>query len=316
MIRFANILTTTDFSDASRPANFQAAQLAKRFDSRLHLLAVALTPDLMPAYPLFTTRRDTGAFYEDVEQQGRERLQSLAAELEIDADKLVIEFRLGGFAAPEILEYAKDCDADLIVMGTHGRRGFRRFLVGSVAAEVVRKAPCPVATFRPDSSETGSPERILAAVDLSDISASVIEHAVALAAGNQASLDLLHVIATPPLPVYYEMGAPAVYYQNLSEIQQQSRAALEQLLGECEHTGLATEVHVTEGGPIDQILALAERKASDLVVVGSRGLTGLSRVLLGSVAEAVVRTADCPVFTVHPREQHDAGDDQQQSAEG
>jgi nucleotide-binding universal stress UspA family protein len=205
-------------------------------------------------------------------------------------------------AAPAILRYAKDHDVDLIVMGTHGRRGVRRVLMGSVTEEVVRLSECPV--FTVGGHETcdadWSIRRIVAPVDLSDHAPRTERHAAALAAVYGARLDLLYVIDEGMLPV----GAfPIVGTAHVSPDEAERRAQdvlerhatdLEKNFSTIGDVGAVVRI----GRPASEIATFAKEHEADLVVVGTHGRSGVERLLMGSVAEQVIRTAPCPAFTV------------------
>jgi len=148
MISLERILVPTDFSDHSRQAIKYACELAKRFGAELHLLHVV--------QPL-TTHVSYGPPIPDAEllpreQPAREVLDALA-EPGLDDVSRVERSVLTGTPFVEIVRCAKHKDANLIVMGTHGRTGLVHALIGSVAEKVVRKAPCPVLTVRPDGHQ-------------------------------------------------------------------------------------------------------------------------------------------------------------------
>jgi nucleotide-binding universal stress UspA family protein len=148
MIRLSNILLPTDFSDASLTATRYAVQLAKRFSSRLHVLHVIEDPvvylPMFESYPLPSR--------EEFELYAQTRLDNWI--VEDDADHLdQITHWVHGTPFLEILKYAKEESADMIVLGTHGRGLAAHLLLGSVAERIVRKAPCPVLTVRPEGHQ-------------------------------------------------------------------------------------------------------------------------------------------------------------------
>lgn len=299
MIAIHKVLIPTDLSDGSRQASLRAAGLASQFGAEVHLLHVILMAESAPLYPMLSVGSDTKRIYDQLTENAEQRLAALAEELAVPEDRLKTIVRHGNFAAPEILDYAKEIDCDLIAMGTHGRRGFRHFLLGSVAEEVVRKAECAVATFRPEAAaEPAQVRRILAPVDLSNHSPAVVSHAKSLAELYGAQLDFVHIVAAPSLPAYYDAYAAPVY-SNLEETEVQAKKALEELVESANLEGIPYEMHVRRGIPDQQIVSFAKERESDLMVMASHGLTGLSHVLLGSVAEKVLRQAPCPVLTVH-----------------
>ena len=203
-------------------------------------------------------------------------------------------------AAPNILDYAEAHDIDIIAMSTHGRRGVRRLLLGSVAEEVVQRSTCPVLTITagPRSSHDLWPERILAAVDLSEHSSAVVAYGKELALLFRAELQLLHVIVRTPLPAYYDGGGLPMVMFDSSLLERESQVALGTLYQNAGGAPGPSSVHVEHGVALEQILRFATVNSSDLILVASHGLTGVAHLLMGSVSERVVRQAPCPVLTI------------------
>lgn len=302
------ILVPTDFSDCSESAFTLASALARRYGAELHLLHVVV---LFADDPNDPEARfpESEAAYRRLEAASKAALDSLMARS--DAAELTVH-RVQRYAvapAPEIIGYASENDVDLIVLGTHGRRGVRRFLLGSVAEETVRAAHCPVLTVRADRSEARF-GRILVPFDFSADAERALETARALAtatgADGGAAIDLLHVIAPPMDPdIYVPLHDPSrsFSYVELS-------AEVEKTLAERFATGTGDEpesgavsVHVRDGHPAAVIAEFAAERGSDLIVLGSHGLSGLRRFLLGSVSQNVVRAAACPVLVMRSPEE-------------
>jgi nucleotide-binding universal stress UspA family protein len=146
MIKLERILIPTDFSDYSKQASKYACELAKRFTAELHLLHV-VQPLILP--------ESGGLLPQDIvigEEGSRKELEELT-DPGFDQASRVIRKIQTGTPFVEIVRYARDNDMDLIVMGTHGRTGLIHALMGSVAEKVVRKAPCPVLTVRPEGHQ-------------------------------------------------------------------------------------------------------------------------------------------------------------------
>jgi nucleotide-binding universal stress UspA family protein len=147
MIKLERILAPTDFSDHSRHALKYACELAKRFGAELRLLHVVLPPTMAVTsgapLPQEVARPELGAREEfgKLEIPDADEIREVAREIQL------------GTPFVEIVRYAKANDVDLIVMGTHGRTGISHVLIGSVAEKVVRKAPCPVLTVRPEGHQ-------------------------------------------------------------------------------------------------------------------------------------------------------------------
>ena len=139
--------------------------------------------------------------------------------------------------------------------------------------------------------------RILAPIDFSEPSAQGLAYARTLAETHRARLDLLHVIEEPTFPAMYGAVMHELYGA-LPDVNQQALDALQRLLDEAAGPEVESGLHVVKGRAAAEILRFAERAEIDLIVMASHGLSGLEHVLLGSVAEKVVRQAACPVFVV------------------
>lgn len=188
-----------------------------------------------------------------------------------------------------------DTDAyDLCVIGTHGRTGLARILLGSVAEKVVRHAPCSVLAVRPDSAVKPF-EHVLVPTDFS----TSAEHALELAARVVRPEGLVTLLHVHELPVAYSGEAPDVDFER--DLDKRAAIALDQAATPIK--GNARVVTMSRiGSPGAQILAaLDEDPSIDLVVMGSHGRTGIKRVLMGSVAEKVMRYARCPVLVARKR---------------
>ena len=139
-------------------------------------------------------------------------------------------------------------------------------------------------------------KHIIVPTDFSDISKQALAYACELAQKHDAQLDVVHVFETPTFPSFYGAGA-LLLYGEVPDIKQQADAALQKLVMPCrEKTGVKLDAHVLEGRAADQICRFAEEAGADLIIIPTYGLTGLKHVLLGSVAERVVRHTKTPVL--------------------
>lgn len=190
-----------------------------------------------------------------------------------------------------------DAAFELVVMGTRGRTGFRRLLLGSVAEKVIRHAPCSVLAVR--GRDAMSPFRhVLCAVDFTPSSRLGLELAAGLAARDGLGITLLHVI---PIPSFHPDLSMPTY---LEESERDARAMLADWSSAVRaREGAPITIRTEVGSPSAEILKLLDGDATfDLCVVGSHARTGLGRVLLGSIAEQIVRHAPCPVLVARPRQ--------------
>jgi len=286
---FRKVLCPIDFSTGSEQAMRVAARLANEHAAELvlvhvwHLPPVAFAGEYM--YPA------------DIVQQLGDDAQGALETATAEATKLgiarVTSTLLTGVPWQEIVEAAqRDAGATLVVIGTHGRTGLARVLLGSVAEMVVRHAPCPVLTVRPNN-EPAPFNHVLCPIDFSRSSRDAMNLAAELARPGGAGITLLHVLELP-VPFAGELRAPDLQ----RDLDARSAALLDQWATELRaQATVPVAQRVRIGHPGAQTLAvLDDDRAFDLVVMGSHGRTGIARMVLGSVAEKLVRHARCPVL--------------------
>lgn len=201
--------------------------------------------------------------------------------------------RMDVAAAPALLEMSTTSGADLLVVGTHGRRGIQRMFLGSVAEEVARKASKPVLVARAGRSRL--PKTILLPVDFSQFATDAIQPINALTASLGASLMLAHVIEQVLHPAFYQTGAMGIY-DVLPDLTERSKEQLEQLYKQQGGAQESTEFRIRHGHAHVEISSVAEEEQIDLITMPTHGLRGLSHLLMGSVAERVVRFSQVPVL--------------------
>jgi nucleotide-binding universal stress UspA family protein len=209
-----------------------------------------------------------------------------------------------GVPSRQINLAARESGVDLVVLGTQGRRNLLYGLVGSTAERVIKEGPCPVLAVPKLGDEAARPiaetappipiRHILAPVDFSGPSLDSLEYAIQLANGLGAKVTLVHVLE----PVYYDLEC------GLGPIEQEVRKRdhwkkqLTELTDLVKSFGLPATFEISGGIPSDAILSCVLRSRCDLIVMGTHGRRGLTRIRFGSVAEAVLRLAACPVLTV------------------
>lgn len=289
MLSIDRILWPTDLSEGAARAFPQAAALAEWHDAELHILHVAEEgSEETETFPL--SEGTLGNYLPAGKDSG--------PPLDLQSMSIHQEQRHGAAPAETIVSYADDEAIDLVVMGTHGKRGLRRLLIGSVTEEVVRTAPCPVFTVRAADGHTPARtvRNILAPVDFSDASTLAVRHAKELALTYGSQVTLLHAVEEAVYPSAYGVEAAPLPNPNIVDRVEKSLANMARDEIGYEHV----MVEATIGYAPSVILDHAETADIDLIVIASHGRTGLERMLLGSVAERVVRRAPCPVFVVKP----------------
>ncbi len=286
-IRFTNILFATDFSAAANAAAPYAASIAGYYDSKLFVLYVrppAINPMTQPAS--WNKEEEAARFKE---KQQREELSAMFPDLEP-------QIMIGdGDLWSNLNAVIEKNNIDLIVMGTRGRTGVGKLLLGSTAEEILREVPCAVLTVGPHASampeRNGKIIRILFATDFSSESAAAAPYAVSLAQEYQAQLKLLHVVEDPKV---YELVQPADLVNGLEQ-------RLRDLIPEEAKLWCLPEYVVEQGKVAETILSVAARVKAELIVLGVRGpagVPGAATHLSTATAHQLVSHASCPVLTV------------------
>jgi nucleotide-binding universal stress UspA family protein len=294
MIALTHILVATDFGEAADTALIYGRALATGFGTSMDVLHVVDNPFLYAsvADPLWQLNRR-------LTDEDRRTLHVRAVMEVSDAP------------ADVIVEHAKTAGIDLIITGTHGRSGLPRLLLGSVAERVVRTAPCPVLSVHHPEREFARSDipmevamialkNILVATDFGEAADAALTYGRTLAGAFGATLHVLHVVDT----VYPAMlGAEAYATMTpdlLEQAEDEARTRLDERVMDSDGSGPPTRRALWRARvPAPAIAQYAKDEGIDLIVMGTRGRGGVTHLLLGSVAEKVVRTAPCPVLTVH-----------------
>lgn len=290
---FKKILCPIDFSPGSQQAMRVAVRLANDAEGDLVILHAWYVPPLAFAGEHTFAPHVLQLMSDDVQRGLDDALREAIALGAKHATTTLVT----GLPWSEIVGLVERQAFDLVVMGTQGRTGLARVLLGSVAEKVVRHAPCPVLAVRPD----GAPKpftHVLCPIDFSESARHAVDLAAELVRPGGAGITLLHVIEAP---VAYS-GEPSIadFARDLD------RRSAEQLDTWAAKLKSKVSVPVTTrsriGYPGAQTLAALDADPSvDLVVMGSHGRTGVKRALLGSVAEKIVRHAACPVLVARKR---------------
>ena len=207
-----------------------------------------------------------------------------------------------GAVAPEILDRANALAADLIVMGTHGRSGFERLMIGSVTEKVLRKASCPVLSVPPRAADAESLpplfKRILCAVDFSDCSMRALHFAMALAQETDGHLTVLNVVELPA-DAHERLAqlSPGIR-EYVAAMEEDHHQRLHSSVPDAVRAYCEVETMMVPGKPYREILRVAAEQQSDLIVIGIHGRGAVDRLFFGSTTQHVVRQATCPVLTL------------------
>jgi len=284
------ILAALDFGESSIQALRQARALAHRIDGRLAACHVLPSRLGLAAYFVEPSAAESAELTGEEEKVRRELSEHVREKLGLELADVFVE-RGDTYAA--LVRRAEDWNADLVVVGSHGRTGIARVVLGSVAERVARYAHSSVLVARPAPSGV-----IVAATDLSPASLPAIAEGRAAAERTGARLLVVSAIEWGAnWAPFGPLGAlPAVPSPELRrQVEEALKSTVEQAMTAA---GAVGEVRVLDGSPAAEIVHVANEVGAELVVVGTRGRTGLSRLALGSVAERVIRNASCSVLVV------------------
>jgi nucleotide-binding universal stress UspA family protein len=287
------ILTAVDFSESSNCALEAAIDLAKLFSADLQVVHAFEPPlPLFSSYGLALPPAFISEGQDVVARKLEKSCQKAAA-----AGLRVMPHLDSAPAAEAIVGRAKEIGADLVVMGTRGHTGLKHVLLGSVAEHTVRDGPCAVLTVKGgDSAAMETIDKIIVAVDFSEHADRALDAAIEFAKQFGAELHLIHALDVRiPMMTPYEVVIPTAF---IEQARGAVRSKLEVLVQKAATEGVTATSHMTEAPAASAIVELAEELGADLVVMGTRGHTGLKHVLLGSVAERTLRHAPCSVLTV------------------
>lgn len=285
MAGLRTIVAAVDLSPASAPAIVRAADLAERTGATLHVLF---------AHLLF--RNGGGRAAETTLRLQLERFIAEALEIspaDLDALAPVLAVETATSAQEAICTYAEHVNADLLVLGTHGRTGIGRLLLGSVAEACVGRAPCPVLTV-PASADPAKPTPeapILLPVDFTPRTLAALDVARGVADLYGAPVEALHVVrdAGP-----YPDLAPEVL--SLSDVDPEADAVVREQMATLGPD--IAEAHIVYGTPARAIAETARDRNAGLIVLATHARHGIEKLAMGSVAEATLRRASCPVLTL------------------
>lgn len=286
---YERIVVPTDGSSTAETAGESALRLAQRLGAAVTVVHV----------------REEGRFPEDPDSETIDSLHQLGEELveriaqrateygvQVTTDILVPSDTVHG----TIVNYAERNDFDLIVMGTKGRTGMDRYLLGSVTERTLRTSSIPVLTVQESHTLDPDFDSVLLPTDGSGGALAATDHAISLAEDQNLSLHVVHVV---------DISRPWVEVDNarmLEALEESGKKAVDSVLTSAKAEGVdSIQANVLRGRPGRAIVDYTAEHDIDVIVMGTHGRTGLRRYLLGSVTESVVRVANTPVLAVSQR---------------
>ncbi len=297
MIRLERILCPTDFSKYSFRAADYAVALARHYDSEVHFLHVI--PSTVIPMEQFPYAAEAIPLAPEFRKRAVERLDAFVALSRTEGVRSRFTVAEGA-PVTAILNSAEANRAGLICLGTHGREGVERLILGSVAERVLRKARSPVLTVSEPGDERAPKDaafkNIFCAVDFSTLALKALEYCLSLAEESGGRLTLVNVVEWfPDEPSW--IGSPNVQDYG-AQMQEQVRARLEEIVPSEVRKRQEVEVVVRSGKAYREILDVARERKADLIALGVRGRNPLDILLFGSTTQHVVRHAECPVLTI------------------
>lgn len=305
MIEIKRILCPIDFSEYSGHALDYAVAMARWYEAEvtaLHVFTNWPFADMIPSLPSEVV--PPGSLKEIDRDELLRQVRHFVEVHPAAGARVSVALREGPDVHREILAQADALNADLIVVGSHGRSGFERLLLGSITEKVLRKATCPVMVVprRVDEaalSRAVHVRRILCPVDFSDSSVAALRFAMSLAQEADARLTVQHVIEMASRP--HEPPMPAGF--SLAEWRTAAQASclerLSALVPDAIRSYCTVDTVVSEDKASRAILRLAAERDADLIVMGVQGRGVVDVMVFGSNTHDVIRAASCPVMTVH-----------------
>jgi len=294
MLTIRQVLCPIDFSESSQQALALAAAIARWYQARLHVLSVFVTATVMDVPP----RQMTEAMHARIASDLKRVTSRVPSDVPLD-----LKITEAAEVDREIVAEARHLPADLLVIGTHGRSGFRRLLMGSVTERVLRDPPCATLVV-PPGAPTSSPDapvrfrQIVCAVDFSAGSRAALRHALAIAQESDSQLLVLNVIEVPPELTDHPAVEPADVDAIRAAAEAERLRRLRELIPNHARTFCTVETAVTEGAADHAVLLACSARQADLLVLGISHHRLLDRLVFGSVAARVTRAATCPVLLV------------------
>jgi nucleotide-binding universal stress UspA family protein len=294
--KIASVLVPTDFSDESHKALRYGAALVRKLRANLHVVHVSETDYALPGPALPGTNPLTSET-----EEARSLKQKLESAI---GESLPVTFHgRTGRAFDQIVRLAREMEAGLIVMSTHGRTGLKRMFLGSNAERVVQHSSSPVLVVRRSGEQLvqeGQPlriEKILVPTDFSASSRETLNFAREFGRSFGARLVLFHAFHVPEVTTSDRVGL-----HNVPPTPETARLAAEEQMRQFavgfDSGGVDFATVITMGKATDEICRYAEQQRIDLIITSTHGRTGLMHVLIGSVAEHVVRHAHSPVLVM------------------
>jgi nucleotide-binding universal stress UspA family protein len=285
---YSTIVVGYDESESSKAALKEASLRVKNRNGKLYLVhAVYFDKEEFAILPSQMEKR-----FEMGTRVCRQAKQDLQAQFGMNGS--VESFVCEGEPPEVLIDIAQGKKADLIALGTYGRKGLQRLLMGSVTSQVILDAPCDVLVVkRPCTECTGSYQSLLVPYDGSEFSKKALQRAGEMARAEGGQVTVLYVI-----PRYEEM----MEFYRSDSIKKSLHAEAEKILGEAKKIadglGISVRTEVREGHASDEIVEAAQKFENDLIAMGTYGWKGVNNAIMGSTTNRVIAHASCPILVV------------------
>jgi nucleotide-binding universal stress UspA family protein len=284
------ILIATDGSETANEAADFGIETLKFSGAKVYAVYVIETTSYGSASEDEKWSKKTEQFQE-IGRGATSYVEEKAKAAGLEAESILLK----GNPAEEILDFAEGQDVDMIVMGSLGKTGIKRVVLGSVSEKVVRHAKVPVLVVR-ERKEEKTHKKILIATDGSDAAQNAADYGIEIARWNGAKVYAVYVI---DITSFYSIIMDEVWVKNTYEqLEKIGRKATSDLEEDAKAAGIEAESIVLKGNPAKEILDFAEKQKVDMIVVGSIGKSGVQSFLLGGTAGKVSRNSKIPVLVV------------------
>ncbi|ODS31676.1 MAG: universal stress protein [Candidatus Scalindua rubra] len=290
------ILIATDFSEFSKVALDICLGVSRCMKTKLYVLHT------IEKFPHDYRHLLSSAVHADMkqklEEEAVEKIKAMIPGELLESEDIVPIVRFGK-PFLEIIKVAREENVDLLAVGTHGRAGVDRVILGSVAERIVRKAGCPVMVIR--GKKYVGFKRIIVPIDLSDCSRKALEYAAATARAHSSKLTILHVYEESFVEPYVNAAnSEEEADEIMKEIERVNETKYDEFLKTVDLSGVEYEKLLKKGIPETDIVEIAMEQQANLIVMGTHGRSGIKHILIGSTAEEVVRTVHCDIVIVKP----------------
>ena len=248
--------------------------------------------------------------------------ESLAREIKGRLEKLADKIALEGIpveaavdfgsVSDTLIQMAQDSECDLIAMSTRGRGGVASGLLGSVTYNILQESPMPVLAITPERARRHwdadySINRIIVPLDGSEFAETALPHAVSLSQNMDMGITLVHVLSSDNLMYTNRYGARESLRRAMEDIRENAQGYLSGVVSRLSDEGLDVSAEIVHGRPASTISEIARATDHDMIALTTHGRSGISRLLLGSVAEAILRESGDPVLIVRSLEAATSG---------